>query len=73
MIHYDDINSYHIRENFYLFFDIFLKNNELILICPTYVSNFDENTRSLSVAVFTSIPGFDILMPWSVIVLGQQE
>ncbi len=43
MIHYDDINSYHIHENFYLFFDIFLKNNELILICPTYVSNFDES------------------------------
>ena len=42
MINYDDINSYNISGNFYLFFDIFLKDNELILICPTYISDFDE-------------------------------
>jgi hypothetical protein len=31
---YDNINSFLIYNNMYLFFDIFHKNNELILICP---------------------------------------
>lgn len=33
---FDEINSFKLSENKYLFFDIFCKNNELILICPVY-------------------------------------
>jgi hypothetical protein len=33
---YDDIQPFIIRDNEYLFFDIFHKNNQLILICPAY-------------------------------------
>ena len=33
---YHKINSFKLSQNKYLFFDIFCKNNELILICPVY-------------------------------------
>jgi hypothetical protein len=36
MVSYNDINSFIIDENHVLFFDIFYRNNEVILICPPY-------------------------------------
>ena len=33
---YDDINFWRIDQEHYLFFDIFARNNELIIICPAY-------------------------------------
>lgn len=33
---YDIVNSFKLTENTYLFFDIFARNNELIIICPKY-------------------------------------
>ncbi len=41
-IDYDIINNFHINDNNYLFFDIFLKNSEIVMICPVYDSVFDE-------------------------------
>jgi FkbM family methyltransferase len=35
-INYDKINMFKLTANTYLFFDIFARNNELILICPKY-------------------------------------
>ena len=36
MYKYHKINSFKLSQNKYLFFDIFCKNNQLILICPVY-------------------------------------
>jgi hypothetical protein len=33
---FDDVNLFMIEKDKYLFFDIFCKNNELVLICPVY-------------------------------------
>ena len=33
---FDEINSFNLTKDKYLFFDIFCKNNQLILICPVY-------------------------------------
>ena len=38
---FDEINSFKLSENKYLFLDIFCKNNELILICPVYNKSHD--------------------------------
>lgn len=37
---YDKINMFKLTANTYLFFDIFTRNNELILICPKYNKKF---------------------------------
>jgi hypothetical protein len=42
-VKYDDINSFIIENNKYLFFDIFHKNNEVILICPVYNKKYYSN------------------------------
>lgn len=42
-IDYDDINNFQIQDYKYLYFDIFCRNNELVMICPVYDVNFDES------------------------------
>ncbi len=37
---YDLINSFILNKNEYLFFDIFHKNNEIVLICPVYSETY---------------------------------
>ena len=39
---YDNINYFKIENNKYLFFDIFCRNNKVILICPHY-SDYEIN------------------------------
>lgn len=36
IISYDDVNFWRIDKDHYLFFDIFARNNEIIIICPAY-------------------------------------
>jgi hypothetical protein len=40
-MNYDDIQYWKLSENKYLFFDIFHKDNEIILICPVYYRDYD--------------------------------
>ena len=35
---YDNINNFKIFDDKYLFFDIFARNNQIILICPSYIN-----------------------------------
>jgi hypothetical protein len=42
-MNYNDINSFKIQINIYLFCDIFHKNNELVLICPMYYNKSDNS------------------------------
>ena len=39
---YDRVNSFNLQKDKYLFFDIFHKNNELILICPVYTTDMEK-------------------------------
>nr|QBK89086.1 MAG: glycosyltransferase family 92 [Mimivirus LCMiAC02] len=40
ILKYSDINSFKLSKDKFLFFDIFYKNNEVILICPVYNRSF---------------------------------
>jgi hypothetical protein len=44
---YDIINSFHIENCMFLFYDIFCRNNEIVLICPVYQTYFDEKMIKL--------------------------
>jgi hypothetical protein len=44
---YDIINSFNIENFMFLFYDIFCRNNEIILICPVYQTFFDEKMITL--------------------------
>lgn len=42
---YDRINNFHLSKDKYLFFDIFHKNNEIVLICPVYTTDMNKLTN----------------------------
>ena len=39
ILKYSDINSFKISKDRFLFYDIFYKNNEVVLVCPLYNSS----------------------------------
>jgi hypothetical protein len=41
MSHFNDINYLKYHSDKYVFFDIFHKNNKIIMICPVYYQNYD--------------------------------
>jgi len=45
---YDKVNSFLLEKDKFLFFDIFTRNNELILICPIY-SDFNINYDNIKI------------------------
>ena len=60
--HFHRINSFKLSNDKYLFFDIFCKNNELILICPVYNTQDNyyqdikvSNTKPYSEKIFKKI------------------
>lgn len=62
---YDDVNTFKLSNNKYLFFDIFCKNNIVYLICPVYMSSdkFDDiniscnNSKLYQHNIFLKIEG----------------
>jgi hypothetical protein len=47
LYHYDKINYYKQDNGLYLLYDIFIKNNELYLICPIYFNSEREKLESI--------------------------